>query len=100
MKKNSEFNEIRKKRALDLDILIQKYRNKHLDMEIIHKNEIVDFNRLKTSAKALNYNNSSIVYNRTVSRIGCKISSAPSSPNVNKMRFSPMKTSEKFVINK
>jgi GH25 family lysozyme M1 (1,4-beta-N-acetylmuramidase) len=44
------FNQFKKKRAQELDTLIQKHKNKMKDIDLSHKNGLIDMNRLKTSA--------------------------------------------------
>lgn len=83
LKNTQAFNEFRKKRAIELDTLIQKHKNKLKDLELQHKNELVDLNRLKSGSKILG-GNASLMISRPLSRISSKMASASVSPVYNK----------------
>lgn len=55
LKMAQTYNELKKKRAIDLDILIQRYKNKIREMEIKYKNDLVDYNRNKNCSRVLNW---------------------------------------------
>jgi hypothetical protein len=50
-KMNSMFNAFKRRRALDFDNLVQKYKNKHKDLELQQSNELKRFKmtQMKTS---------------------------------------------------
>lgn len=56
LKISQAFNEFKKKRAIELDTLIQKHKNKLKDLEINYKYDICDNNKLTTSSKILGIN--------------------------------------------
>lgn len=103
LKMTQAYNEFKKKRAIELDTLIQKHKNKLKDLELNHKNELVDWNRLKTNSKMLGGNASNFM-SRPISRMGSKISSAPVSPygggNTAGNTFTPFKLSGNKFFNK
>jgi hypothetical protein len=70
LKVNSMFNEFKKRRAVDFDKLVQRYKNKHNDLDNNQTTEMNEFkNRiLKSSIKKSGSVSSKLIFNKFLYR--------------------------------
>ncbi len=87
------YNQLKKKRAIEFDTLIQKHKNKLKDVELNYKNEISDFKKTSTKGFKFNSGSATIVNRGIMSRNDSKLFTGSISPYDGRNIRSPFKMS-------